>query len=93
MSDYKNSLYEEFKLKFIELMENAQDSLNNIFIKYLEDILMKTHSVVYTINAKFEMNKEKFEKKYSEDENKRYLNRINDLYQIKYSEIYSKLRT
>ena len=93
LSDYKNSLYEEFKLKFIELMENAQDSLNNIFIKYLEDILMKTHSVVYTINAKFEMNKEKFEKKYSEDENTRYLNRINDLYQIKYSEIYSKLRT
>ena len=79
LKDYKDSLYEDFKFKFMELMKNAQDSLNIIFNKYVADFLMKTHSVICIVNSKFEMNKEEFEKKYSEEERIKYLekNKIN----------------
>ena len=80
LPDYKNSFYEEFKIKFIEIMNSTEVTLNNMFNKYLNDIVLKTVSVLQTINAKFEMSKEEFNKKYNKEENEKYLEMVNNNY-------------
>ncbi len=40
---YKHSFYEEFRDKFNEIINSADETLNNKFDKYVEDILMKTN--------------------------------------------------
>ena len=57
LTDYKNSFYEDFKEKFIELMKYSQISLNNIFSQYLREIYIKTDSIISIINENLEHRK------------------------------------
>ena len=57
-------------------MNSTEVTLNNMFNKYLNDIVLKTVSVLQTINAKFEMSKEEFNKKYNKEENEKYLEMV-----------------
>lgn len=81
LTDYKNSFYEDFKEKFIELMKYSQISLNNIFSQYLREIYIKTDSIISIINENFLMDKEEFNKKYSIKEHRKYNNNIKNFYQ------------
>lgn len=78
--EYKNSFYDEFKIKFIEIMNSTEFTINNMFNKYLNDIILKTVSVLQIINSKFEMNEEEFNKKYNIKENEKYIEKLNNNY-------------
>ena len=92
LPDYKNSFYDEFKIKFIEIMNSTEVTINNMFNKYLYDIVLKTVSVLQTINAKFEMSKEEFNKKYNKEENEKYLEIVNNNYNNYLSQKNAKLK-
>ena len=73
-------------------MNSTEVTINNMFNKYLYDIVIKTVSVLQTINAKFEMSKEEFNKKYNKEENEKYLEIVNNNYNNYLSQKNAKLK-
>ena len=84
-TDYNKSYYEDFKLKFKEIIVSSDDTRNMIFNEYLFENIIKTISVIQIINSKFLMNEEEFKKKYNENENERYIKNLEEQYKIQCS--------
>ena len=93
ITDYNKSFYEDFKLKFKEIIVSSYDTINRIFNEYLFENVIKTISVIQIINTKFLMNEEEFKKIYNENENERYIKNLEEHYKTQCSSKNAKIIT
>ena len=89
--DFKNSFYDDFKLKLLELIENSQQSISLIFFEYLKDIRLNIDYLFTIINSYFSKKKGDLENNYSIKRKEEYITFIKDFYHLKDSQKNSEL--